>query len=165
MTPPIVLLAIPSAIAGWLGEGFFERHIHPVGVAGVVHAEPVSWLPWVATGAGLLGIALAWLRYGLRVPASVFSPARLLPVRIVKNKFYIDEIWSFFAHWLMLGMVGGPARWIDKNIVDGSMDATAWVLQKMGAVQRRLQNGQTQLYLGVMLGGLLLLFLLGGFGR
>ena len=42
------------------------------------------------------------------------------------------------------------------------MNATAWVLQKGGAVQRAIQNGQVQLYLGAIVTGLILLYGLAG---
>jgi NADH-quinone oxidoreductase subunit L len=162
MTAPIVALAIPSVLAGLLAEKFFEEHFAPSPLVNMVEAHHVAWLPFVATAAGVFGIAIAFLRYGRGVPAKVFDAPRIAAVRTVKNKFYIDELWNIFTHWIMFGLVAAPSKWFDKTIVDGSMDATAWISQRVGDIQRRMQNGQVQVYLVAMVAGLILLCIAGG---
>jgi NADH-quinone oxidoreductase subunit L len=35
------------------------------------------------------------------------------------RKFYIDEIYLFITKKIIFNLVGRPAAWIDRNIVDG----------------------------------------------
>jgi len=134
----------------------------PPGLHAAEHTIHVAWLPWLALGAAVTGICYAAWRYGRGfIPAAPRNPA----VRLVWNRFYVDELWQFFAHWLMFTLVAAPAKWFDQYVIDGALDASAWVLQKLGAAQRAWQNGLVQRYLAAMLCGLLALWLLGGLAR
>jgi NADH-quinone oxidoreductase subunit L len=100
--------------------------------------------------------------------------------RVVHNKYYVDELydailiapckrlsaqlWAFDA-WVVDGMVNGAARfslalaalsrWLDVNLVDGSVNLVAWVLQQLSGLFRLFQSGRLQHYALVMFLGLL----------
>ncbi len=157
MALPVAVLAVPSAAAGWCAEKFFTHHLLPPG-ATAGHAAHAAWVPWVALGAALAGLLFAAFRYGRGfVPGAPRHPA----VRVAYNRFYVDELWLVFAHWFMFTLVAAPAKWFDSVIIDGTLDTSAWLLQKCGALQRAWQNGHVQRYLAAMLAGLLALYLLG----
>jgi NADH-quinone oxidoreductase subunit L len=44
---------------------------------------------------------------------------------LVKQKFYVDEIYLFITHKIIFNLIGRPAAWIDKHIVDGFYSLTA----------------------------------------
>ena len=162
MTLPIVLLAIPSAASGWIARHFFSERVVPSVFVGVAEGAPAAWLPYAAMAMGLAGIVAAAVLYGRGATAESLLAERHPLYRLVRNKFYIDEVWLFVTRRVVFALVAEPARWFDARVVDGSMNATAWVLQKGGAVQRAIQNGQVQLYLGAIVTGLILLYGLAG---
>ncbi len=158
MALPVAVLALPSAAAGWLAEKFFAQHMLPPGMHAAEHAAHAPWVPWLALGAAVSGLLFAFFRYGRGfIPGAPKNPA----VRLAFNRFYVDELWQVFAHWLMFTLVAAPAKWFDNVVIDGSLDASAWLMQKLGAAQRAWQNGLVQRYLAAMLVGLLALYVLG----
>lgn len=162
MLIPVLVLAVPSAIIGLLAEKFFHHRIHADLLGPGTEAVHVAWLPIAATATGIGGLLLAWLRFGRAAPATTFEAPKSFPLRVVKGKFFIDEVWLFVTHWVAFGLIAAPARWLDKWMIDGSMDATAWITQKGGAFGRRAQNGQVQFYVAGVLAGVALLCVLGG---
>jgi NADH-quinone oxidoreductase subunit L len=47
--------------------------------------------------------------------------ARTIP--FAYHKFYIDEVYSFVTKKIIFNLIGRPAAWIDRNIVDGLMNS------------------------------------------
>ena len=41
------------------------------------------------------------------------------------RKFYIDEIYLFITQKIIFNLIGRPAAWIDRNIVDGMMNGAS----------------------------------------
>ncbi len=160
MTLPIVILAIPSLLAGLAMRGVFARHVVMPDVHAAHHAGHVAWLPYLATAVGLLGIAVAWKRYASRtanLARALDSADRPAWYRVIQNKFYIDEVWLFLIRRVVLRGIAAPLRWFDRHIVDGSMNLSAILTQLGGACTRTAQNGQLAFYIGVYLTGVLLL--------
>lgn len=159
MTLPIVILAIPSVIAGWGFKDIFAAHVV---LADVHHGHAVHhphWLPWLAGTVGICGIALAWHFYGSRkadVTNVLRTDGRPRWYRIIQDKFYMDEAWMFFAQTLMFRAIAAPCRWFDRTVVDGTMNLIAGVTQRSGQFFRFLHNGQLAFYLGVYLFGVLI---------
>ena len=78
------------------------------------------------------------------------------------NKFYIDEIYLFITKKIVFNLVGRPAEWIDKNIVDGFMNLLATITGKISALIKGLQSGKVQnyaLYFFAGIAGLTVLFI------
>ena len=162
MTFSIVALTIPTLGAGLL-EHFFAAELVVSGLAYADHLSHPLWLPYIASLVGISGIALAWWLYGhgrtekADVWRQRFGPVYLL----VRNKFYIDEIYLFITRRIIFQGIGTPVKWVDRNIVDGAMNLCGWVLQLGGKAVRLAQNGQLQFYLGVTVLGLAALLFLG----
>lgn len=159
MTVPIVLLAIPSAVAGWAFKNIFTARVTLEQAAHGHGAPHPHWLPWLAGLVGAAGIAVAWLVYASRradVAKALRDENRPRWYRIVQNKFYIDEAWMFFAQTLMFRMVAAPFKWFDRTVVDGTMDLTARLTQAGGRLVRFAHNGQLAFYIGVYLFGVLI---------
>jgi NADH-quinone oxidoreductase subunit L len=71
------------------------------------------------------------------------------------KKFYIDEIYLFITKKIIFNLVGRPAAWIDKNIVDGFMNLLAAVTAKISAAIKGLQSGKVQNYALYFFGGII----------
>lgn len=62
------------------------------------------------------------------------------------NKFYIDEMYLFVTKKVLFPLVGQPAAWIDRNIVDGFMNLLAKVTEQVSFAIKKMQSGKTQHY-------------------
>jgi NADH-quinone oxidoreductase subunit L len=179
MVIPVVVLAVPSALAGWLSRETFESGVLPAGAAGGSHggagatlagvagfaeahgAQSPGWLPYTASALALLGIALAWIFYARAKSAAGLTDKSPLWHRLLYNKFFLDEIYLGIVR-AGTSLVAAPSNWIEKKIINGLFDAVAAVLRVFALVQSRLQSGQVQWYMGIALVGLYLLYRWGG---
>lgn len=146
---PLVLLAIPTVLAGWIPIGEF------VSIGHLPEHHGVDWTVAIpASLAGLIGIALAaWFYLGSTQRAE--SAARALGrVHIwIKQKFYIDEIYLFITHKIIFRFVAFPIAWFDRHIVDGGVDLSGLITRTTGRTLRVLQTGQVQTYgMGLVVG-------------
>jgi NADH-quinone oxidoreductase subunit L len=166
MTVPLMILAVLAGLGGWIGlphgvlwGDAFARFLAPVvgEFSPQFHASALM-LSIVATGAGAIGIALAWLCY-IRAPQ---LPGRIAArtqatYQLLLHKFYVDELYNlvvtrplFFVSTKVLG------RAVDSFAIDGMVDGTGMTLQSTGELARRVESGNVQHYA--------LLYLLGALG-
>ncbi len=173
VTVPLLLLAVPSVVIGYLtiqpllfGE-FFKDAIfvdaakHPAMAelakefhgAAAMALHGLQTLPfWLALG----GVATAWLFY-LKAPAIPAAIDKVLkPVRVVlENKYYMD--W-FNEHVLAAGTrLLGKFLWKvgDQAIIDGALvNGSAKAVGLLSGVVRRVQTGHLYWYALVMLLGI-----------
>ncbi len=132
MTLPIVVLAIPSAVIGFLVHGF---------VAG---EQPVQWLPIAATFMGVLGISIAWFLYarkGTNAEAALETDIRPPWYKIIYHKFYFDEMYYSFTRNFLIKGIGGFLKAFDHYFIDAIGDFIAGVLQWLGKGVRMMQSG------------------------
>jgi NADH-quinone oxidoreductase subunit L len=158
MMMPLILLAIGSAAAGFIPFGkyvssdgtFLESHFH----------LQFSILPVLL---GLAGILIAWWLYHKQSDRADRLAASLKGFyRTAYNKFYIDEIYMFITKKVLFNLIGRPAAWFDKNIVDGMINLTGNTTAAISESIKKLQSGKVQQYaiyflVGVI--GLALLFI------
>ncbi|XHR30081.1 MAG: NADH-quinone oxidoreductase subunit L [Chthoniobacteraceae bacterium] len=143
MWGPLVLLAIPSVIAGYASVA---GHFLPVPEH---HGESI--VPSLAIGAGVIGILIGALLY--------FGKAKD-PIRIplFANKFYLDEIYAqiiWYTQDLLARICAFIDRWIlDTAIVRGLSSGT-WAA---GFVMRFAQAGNLQGYALLFGAGVVALF-------
>ncbi|MEX2652807.1 MAG: NADH-quinone oxidoreductase subunit L [Acidimicrobiia bacterium] len=144
MTVPLVLLAIPSAIAGIFsipgvslpGIGNFGEWLAVREVAmGDHHGEAIEW---VLAGSGILaalaGIALGWMIFsrdrGTQTARDGFEVPVLYP--LLRNKYYMDDL----ANGVVGGTMGPVARfvnWTNTYIIDGLVNAVALLTKALGS--------------------------------
>jgi NADH-quinone oxidoreductase subunit L len=150
---PLVVLAIGSALAGFIPFGRFvtsdslplETSLHILfSIAPVLLA--------------LTGIALAWKGY----KTNNEGPARMAGslgsfYAAARHKFYIDELYLFVTQKILFNLVGRPAAWFDRNIVDGLVNLTGFTTERISAGIKGFQSGKVQQYAMVFLAALILL--------
>ncbi|MEO7117981.1 MAG: NADH-quinone oxidoreductase subunit L, partial [Candidatus Limnocylindrales bacterium] len=173
MTVPLLILAVPSAIAGLLlglpfGNGLITQWLEPVfhqaeetlaysaeefqiaGIDGV--------LILVSTAVAVVGMLTAWRLFGFFRSAG--EPARVAAVTArfkglytgSRNKWYFDDL-----NHLLFVQVGGAVAaglwWFDRNIIDGAVNGIASLTQLSGRGLRQVQTGHVQNYaLGIAVG-------------
>ena len=174
VTLPLVLLAIPSVVIGFLTIGpmlfgdFFKDAIaviaerHPAmeelarafhgPVAMAIHSltGPIFWL-------ALAGVVLAWFLYLRRpdIPAAIQRRFAWI-YRILDNKYYFDwfneNVLARATRMAGTGLWrGGDVGLIDGVIIDGSARAVGGI----AALSRRLQSGYLYWYALTMIVGVI----------
>ena len=173
VTAPLVLLAIPSVVIGyltigpWLTSDFFAdsifvdaaRHTAMADLQTLFHGalamatHGLVTLPfWLALG----GVITAWLFYlkAPSIPAAlnrVFKPLRT----VLEQKYYMDwfyeNVVAALARVVGLGLwKGGDVGLIDGAIVNGSAQG----MGRLAGLLRRIQTGQLYWYALVMVLGI-----------
>ena len=178
VTVPLILLAIPSVIAGWvmIGPALFGNYFggaiyiapeHPAiarmaadfhGAMGMI-AHGLMTLPfWLA----LAGAATAWYLYIARpdLPAVIKQKSGVL-ARILERKYGFDEFneWFFAGGARLLGRglwKVGDQTLIDGLVVNGSAKLIGWV----ASIVRLFQSGYIYQYAFSMIIGVFVLLTL-----
>ncbi|MGO9010202.1 MAG: NADH-quinone oxidoreductase subunit L [Bryobacteraceae bacterium] len=159
MLVPLVILAALSLAGGYLFKvPDFLRSIFPA-VEAPEEFGPMA----VASAAGLLGIALAYLMYVAKpgIPDSIVSGAKGL-YTLVYNKYFVDEIYDAAV---VRPLVNGSRvvlwKGVDVGVVDGAVNGIGARAKGIGGVLRLAQSGNARSYATwVALGGVLVIVLM-----
>ena len=151
MMMPLVLLSIGAALAGFIPFGHFvsadgatfENAFHPE-----FAILPVS--------IGLAGILLAMWLYKTESDRPLKLARSLNGLyQAAYHKFYIDEVYRFISQRIVFNLIGRPAAWIDKNLVDGMVNATGNTAQLISEKIKGFQSGRVQQYAIYFLAGVI----------
>jgi NADH-quinone oxidoreductase subunit L len=142
MMLPLVLLAIGAAAAGFIPFG------HYVSTDGKALASELHLSFSIAPVAlGLSGIFTAlWLYKKQNDKPDKIAAALKGLYKAAYHKFYIDEIYLFITKKILFNLLGRPAAWFDKNVVDGLVNATGNSTQFISEKIKGLQSGKVQQY-------------------
>jgi NADH-quinone oxidoreductase subunit L len=173
MVAPLVILAVPTILAGlllgippegglihgWLEEVF--AHSEEAGIlpgslaAGEHHGFELlgigGLLLLIGAAVGAAGIWLAYRWYVLepeapkrfveRIPFGLGPGMYAASV----NKYYVDDIYQLvFARGGVL--IANAQWWFDARVIDGAVNGTAWIAQRLGALLRKVQTGRVENY-------------------
>jgi NADH-quinone oxidoreductase subunit L len=150
MTAPLVLLAVPSVLAGLLG-GWLARS---VGAQYHLHLAPTPVLAAALSLAGL-GLALALFRQGRVAPLAAL-------LERADRASLVDRTWALLYRQVLV-RGADVARWVDRYLVDGLMNGIGWSTLQTGSVVRPIQTGRMRDYVFAVMVGALLLAWIGGF--
>jgi len=181
MTIPLVVLAFLSIVGGWVGlpavfgenadrfKAFLSPVLLPITGREAAHEALPHATEWfliglsvAAAAAGIL-LALKWYaKEGGRVPARIAASMPGL-YSLISEKFRIDELYDVLFvrpyEWL------ARTLWkvVDVLIIDGVLNAAAFLVELTGDFLRFLQTGNVRNYALTFLLGLiaLLLFVVG----
>ncbi len=175
VTVPLILLAIPSVLIGaiaakpMLFDGFFGKAIFVEpehDVLAKVGEEFHDWFSFAVHGFAGAPFWLMIAAAGLATYIYLFNPAlsdrikqALLPLwKILDRKYGFDDLYqALFARGsLNLGgffYKGGDTALIDNTVINGS----AWLIERLSGVVRRLQTGYLYHYAFAMIAGLIAL--------
>lgn len=151
MKLPLVILAIASMGAGLLPFGEF---VSANGLPMEEHLDiAFSILP---VALALTGIGLATWMYKTKNDKPDQLAASLGGIyTAARSKFYIDEIYLFITKKVIFNLIGRPAAWIDKNIIDGFYQLIALITAEFSSTIKGWQSGQIQSYALYFIGGIL----------
>jgi len=165
MTLPLVILAIGSIFAGWLGAPEYlwgsrwDHWLQPLFGAAQAHHESVSTeltVTAITFAIILAGIVLAYVKYG-RAGVKTESAGGGLLYRLSLNKFYIDECYDLIFVRPFTALSSFFARFVDPWVIDGTVNGVAATARGFSTVWRGLQSGNVQHYAAMFLTGALAL--------
>ena len=174
VTMPLILLAIPSLIIGWitiepiLFGSYFNEVIYVLPQHDVLRNMTPdfhgsfdflmhSFSAGLAFYLALAGVLTAWFLYIKKphIPALINSKLKLL-VHLLEEKYYFDKLWmSVFPK---MGKAIGYFLWKqgDEKIIDnGLVNGTASTIRSLSFVMRKLQTGYLYHYAFAMILGLI----------
>lgn len=163
MTFPLMALAIPSVLIGFVGTPFanyFEEFIHPPAEAVMEHAEEFNLTEFLimggsSVGIALIGITLASLMYLSRKIDPKAIAEKIKPLyKFSRNKWYLDDINDFL-------FVKGSRRLarqvmeVDYRVVDGAVNLTGLLTVLGGEGLKYFETGRAQFYALIVFGAVL----------
>lgn len=187
MTVPLMILAVLSICAGWVGIPWLHKGYSSFVFYGAVHhVEPNPILMLISLAVALTGIGFAYLMYVKGSISPVKMAQRFKPIyTFLYNKWYFDELYMATiinpTYWLMEvlfkfdqliidGMVNGAGKltlffsWaherFDTYVVDGAVNGSGYLSMFFGRNIRKIQTGQLQTYaLVVFFGAVVFMFI------
>lgn len=164
MTIPLMILAFFSVFGGFaaLPEHNFGFFIH---YGEFEHEGMDVLLAGISVVAGLLGIGLAYAVY-LKKSISAESIVARFPwaYKILKNKYYVDELYLWLIHNIMDGFAK-VLYWFDIYVIDGIINGIALFTRGSGKTLRRTNTGQLQTYAMVFFLAVVIIFMVFVFGE
>jgi NADH-quinone oxidoreductase subunit L len=173
MTGPLVLLAIASTFVGLLGAPFLGA-VFGDWVHFGEHHEAVFNIGMVLAGsvAAAIGILGGWTLYRERKEIDPMSQRLGRVWGVLEHRYYIDDFYmaaivrpvrdglSGAVNWtnqhVLDAVVNGAAAlarvcargimWIDRNLIDGAVNALANITGESGGLLKYLQSGNVQWY-------------------
>jgi len=153
MLVPLVVLAALAATAGFVNVKDGLSHLLegwlPAETEELVTAGDFQWgIAIGSVAAGLAGLFVAWLVYGVRAVRSENIRRAVQPLpKILESKYYLDVLYEDII--MRRVVLGGAAFFLDlwdRYVVDGLVNGVG-AAARWGADQLRLvQAGQAQLY-------------------
>jgi len=168
MTIPLMILALGSIFAGWLGapeylwgsvwERRFEQMfgVHGEHLGSLTTEISLTLVTLAIVG---LGILLAYVSYGrgVRLPERLSSLAGGGLYRLLLNKYYVDELYDFFIVRPFTAVSRFLAQVFDPWVIDGAVNGIAASARGVSFLWRGVQSGNVQHYLVGFLAGTLAL--------
>ena len=157
MAIPMVILAALSVVGGFYGTPWHNAigdFLSPV-TGRSPEVSPSNGLFWIGIAAGLvaglLGIAIAWARYGRSQPS--FTGKGSPVIRLLENRYYIDAFYDRAIVRPIVGLGLLLRRGVEGVALDGGSRAVGSVVGWSSRVLRGVQTGYARTYaLGIFLG-------------
>ncbi|MBL8634852.1 MAG: NADH-quinone oxidoreductase subunit L [Myxococcales bacterium] len=181
MTLPLVMLAVGSVLAGLIGVPAVMTHGLPESLEHVltffnhwlspamVPASPEPhehWLEWALMGGALtislcgIGLAAALYRGGISETAENLKDKLGFAHKLLWNKYYVDELYDFLLVRPLRRVAVILWKVVDNLVIDlGLTKIGPYIVDSLGALVQRFQNGDVQRYIiAVMVGAAGILF-------
>jgi len=154
MVAPLVILSLLAIGIGWINvTGFFSQ------LMGHGEAEHISFaqgffgvlthtLPLVSLIVALAGIFLAYAMYCVKWISPEKIGKAFKPVYIMlSRKYWMDELYeNVIVKTILYNGIFKVMAMFDSSVVDGTVNGAARGTALAGGALRKLQTGQTQLY-------------------
>jgi NADH-quinone oxidoreductase subunit L len=171
MVVPLAVLAAGAFLVGFIGfpaglfhhdeYNFLAHHLEPVlgPELEVAHSTEIIFMI-ASTALAVVGIGLAYVFYGggYREPARRFAGAFPGFVKLVQDKFRIDELYDALIIRPIRSFSRGLFRFVDRILVDKILvEGTGAIVDIFARIARSFQGGDGQRYMAVFAVGVALL--------
>ncbi len=159
ITLPLILLAIPSVIAGyWFGFFNYIQPSAPVLNLATILSDAKTW---IGVAVALVGLAVAYSLYcrvdAAKLYAVVQNSALLRAIHnFLYHAYYINELYDLLIRYVVLG-ISHIEQAFDTYIVDGIVNGVARLAIMLGRDGRYLETGRVQSYMIGFFGGVAVL--------
>ena len=186
MALALIVLAIGSAAAGWIGiphaigghnelGAWLEPSFSAPRVAGeaavgeaAAEAGEAAEAEHAALELTLMGVSLTIALAGIAVAYFVWIKRRRIADNMVRefpglhrlllNKYYVDELYdATIVQPIKAASTEGLWRWFDVRVIDGAVNGTASIVDGSAGVLRRLQSGSVRAYAGSLFVGVVMI--------
>ncbi len=160
MTFPLMVLAVFSVIAGWVGIGthggsWIHHFLNPVFT--LPGSEPMAeaghsgseqlLLMGIAIAAALAGIGLAWQIYLKDIKQSDRLAAQFSGLhKVLTHKYYVDEFYDAVFVTPIKNISIALWRGFDAVVIDGTVNGIGWFVSIIGQLLRYFQSGYVRTY-------------------
>jgi len=169
MTIPLVILAVLSAVGGFMGvpealggSHWLSQWLSPV----ILHQSPAPdhateyMLMAVSVVGVLISIGLAYSKYVKRGHVPVADEGKRTAMASLSfHKFYVDEIYNFLIKRPLDALSVFFYKIFDTKIVDGIVNGLGWSTSEASKGVRLLQTGNVGFYILMMVVGIISLLL------
>jgi NADH-quinone oxidoreductase subunit L len=155
-SPPVMILPLAVLAVLSLAGGYFFNvpHFLEEFFPKMEEHHDVTLMA-ISTGAGVLGILLAYILYVAK-PGMADSLAGSLGglYKLVYNKYFVDELYDVaVVNPTVVGSRTVLWKGMDAGLIDGIVNGFGTVAGKIGGVLRRLQSGNIRSYATWVLAG------------
>ena len=170
MTWPLIILAVPAVVAGFLANSIFDLGIIPahwmthfLDYNPFVHVESTTFniaIAGLSTVMALLGIGLAYLMYIPRAISPEGMGRAFRPIHtLLYRKYFMDELYEdVIVRGVFYKGIAYALDWVDKSVVDKIANFCGWLGANTGTAIRQVQTGQLQAYGMSISVGILIIF-------
>ena len=170
MTWPLIILAVPAVVAGFLANSIFDLGIIPahwmthfLDYNPFVHVESTTFniaIAGLSTAMALLGIGLAYLMYIARAISPEGMGRAFRPIHtLLYRKYFMDELYEdVIVRGVFYKGIAYALDWVDKSVVDKITNFCGWLGANTGTAIRQVQTGQLQAYGMSISVGILIIF-------
>ncbi len=181
MTLPLIVLAILSAVGGFMGAPMFVGKHYLADYLAPIFTYSKQLLPaafstepdhgtelmliGISVAVAIAGILLAYVLYVARAerPAEDDAP-RSAPENLVYHKYYVDELYDNLIVKPVMALSTGLYKFVENGIIDPIANGVGRVTLAGGQLLRNAQTGSVETYLILMVIGIVLILGL-NFGR
>ena len=162
MTIPLIILAVLSAIGGFVNTPFrltLEHFLEPSFefLGKVEHPEPLLLLvlALASLGVAVAGIVAAWFVYGprSRKVGERFLGSFRRPLFAMENAYWVDDVYGRLIVLPGKKLAEWSAFVFDNRVIDGIVNGTGAVVRRLGVAVRPLQTGFVRNYGALLAAG------------
>jgi NADH-quinone oxidoreductase subunit L len=153
MTLPLIVLAILSAIGGFIG---IPHYLFPQQAPEALNMR----VAMISSVVAVLGLGFAYMIYGRRTATDPLAAKLGSFYAVLQNKFYFDIVYGWYVDNIQQNIALFLSRFEKEFIVRLCVGGITNLARSGGKTFRYLQNGLVQFYALIFILGAVLLFLI-----
>ncbi|MFM7014992.1 MAG: NADH-quinone oxidoreductase subunit L [Bacteroidota bacterium] len=171
MTLPLIVLAVLSAVGGFIGmpELFHAPHFLNEFLAPIIFKTSLEEASHTFEIA-LMSVSVVLLAIIIYATYSYYVTKKVKPeednqeldsfAKLLANKYYVDEVYAAFITKPLDKLAGFVYKYIDQGLIDGTVNATGTTLNKASGQLRKIQTGHIGAYVFAMVIGIITILVL-----